>query len=92
MKPGNLVRTTYKDAIRLHKLNPYEQHGSRMDYAGTFLFHPSEVGIILEERIVDIDRQDEHRDLLIWKILTPAGVGYISTGWGTIPRYLRVIT
>ncbi len=92
MKPGNLVRTTCKDTIRLHKLNPYEQHdNSRMVYEGTFLFHPSEIGIILEEKIVDVDMQDEHEDLLIWKILTPTGVGYISAGWGHIPKYLRIV-
>jgi hypothetical protein len=48
--------------------------------------------MILEESRVEVDNNsDEYEDLMIWKILAPGGVGYISTGWGNIPRYLKVI-
>lgn len=94
MKPGSLVQTSYPGALRMHRRNPYGRcYSSPKDrYTNTFTFHPHEVGILLEERRVDLDGEsDEFEDLMLWKILTPSGVGYISTGWGTIPRYLKVI-
>lgn len=78
----------------MHRQDPYG-HGfltQKERYTNTFLFYPHEVGVLLEESRVNVDsNSDEYEDLMIWKILTPSGVGYISTGWGTIPRYLKVI-
>lgn len=94
MKPGSLVQTSYPSTLRMHRKDPYgKNYSSPSDrYTNTFLFHPYEVGILLEESRVDVDNNsDEFEDLMLWKILTRNGIGYISTGWGDIPRYLKVI-
>ena len=94
MKRGCLVQTAYPDTLRMHRKDPYGRNYSNPTerYMNTFIFHPHEVGILLEESKVGVKSDsDEFEDLMLWKILTPSGVGYISTGWGTIPRYLKVI-
>lgn len=94
MKLGSLVQTSYPDTLRMHRQNPYEfKHSNpKSRYRNTFLFHPNEIGLLLEESRVTLeDVSDEYADMMIWKILTPSGIGYVSTGWGNIPRYLKVI-
>ena len=94
MKLGSLVQTAYPDTLRMHRRNPFghEYSSPKERYTNTFLFNPHEIGMILEESRVEVDNNsDEYEDLRVWKILTPGGVGYVSTGWGNIPRYLKVI-
>ena len=46
---------------------------------------------MLEETEVRLDsNSDEFEDLMLLKILTQNGVGYISTNCRTIPRYLKI--
>jgi hypothetical protein len=94
MNPGSLIQTPYPNTLRMHRRDPYghEYSSPKMRYMNAFLFHPHEVGLLLEESRVSLeDISDEYADLVVWKILTPSGIGYISTGWGNIPRYLKVI-
>lgn len=93
MKPGSLIQTSCSGALRLHRKDPFGRAYSSpvQRYASTFFFYPHEVGLLLEETEVRLDsNSDEFEDLMLLKILTQNGVGYISTNCRTIPRYLKI--